>query len=202
MSDTATKRVIAEFARRLHVCGILTHTEEMAYLSVYELLQWGNGLGKPLRARIRARKAEYARYRQLTPPTFIGQAPPPPGESGTDRFGGPAAPLASAAGTIQGIGAAAGVVRGRALVAHSLVDALALQRGDILICRSTDPTWTPLFAIAGGLVTDFGGSLSHAAVVAREYRLPAVVGTHIATQQIVTGQRIEVDGLQGIVRLF
>jgi len=122
-------------------------------------------------------------------------------EERIDRFGGPSAPLASEVATIRGIGASSGVVQGRALVARSLDDAIALQRGDILVCRSTDPTWTPLFAIAGGLVTDFGGSLSHAAVVAREYRLPAVVGTHVATQQIGNGQWIEVDGLNGTVKM-
>ena len=202
MSDAATKRVIAEFAQRLHAAGILADPDEIAYLSVYELLQWGYGLGNPLQPVIAARRSEYAYYRQLTPPPFIGKAPVPADESGIDRFNGPAAPFTNAPGTIRGIGASAGIVQGRALVVHSYREALALQPGDILVCERTDPTWTPLFVIASGLVTDLGGSLSHAAVVAREYRLPAVVGTHVATQQIGQGEWIEVDGVQGIVRLL
>jgi pyruvate,water dikinase len=67
---------------------------------------------------------------------------------------------------------------------------------------ATDPNWTPFFAIAAGLVTEAGGSLSHAAVIAREYRLPAVLGTHTATRMIQTGQMIEIDGLNGLIRLL
>jgi pyruvate,water dikinase len=93
------------------------------------------------------------------------------------------------------------VVQGPARVAHTLDEALALRRSEILVCPSTDPNWTPLFAVAAALVTDVGGSLCHAAVVAREYRLPAVVGTHTATREIATGQLVEVDGANGIVRL-
>ncbi len=70
------------------------------------------------------------------------------------------------------------------------------------MCPATDANWAPLFALAGALVTDTGGSLCHAAVLAREYRLPAVVGTHIATAQLQTGQRVEVDGLSGHIRLI
>ena len=106
------------------------------------------------------------------------------------------------AGEIKGIGASAGVVRGRArVVTENVADALVLQPGEILVCDEPWVTWTALFAIAGALVTDVGGSLCHGVVVAREYRLPAVVGTHNATEQIHTGQEIEVDGTQGIVRL-
>jgi pyruvate,water dikinase len=70
------------------------------------------------------------------------------------------------------------------------------------VCASTDVNWTPLFALAAALVTDTGGSLCHAAVVAREYRLPAVVGTHVATRTLRTGQLVEVDGASGSVRLL
>jgi pyruvate,water dikinase len=104
-------------------------------------------------------------------------------------------------GEVRGVGASAGVARGVARVARSLDDAQALQPGEVLVCPATDPNWTPLFAIAAALVTDVGGSLCHAAVVAREYRLPAVVGTRSATATIVSGQVLEVDGESGVVRL-
>ena len=85
---------------------------------------------------------------------------------------------------------------------RSLAEAQALRQGEVLVCPATDPNWTPLFGLAAALITDTGGSLSHAAVVAREYGLPAVVGTQTATRRIVNGQVIEVDGRQGIVRLL
>jgi pyruvate,water dikinase len=94
------------------------------------------------------------------------------------------------------------LVQGPARVVRTLAEAQALRQGEILVCAATDPNWTPLFAIAGALVTDAGGSLSHAAVIAREYRLPAVVGTHTATRMIRTGQIVEVDGLNGVIRLL
>ena len=76
-----------------------------------------------------------------------------------------------------------------------------LKPGDVLVAETTAPPWTPLFATAAAIVTNTGGILSHCAVVAREYRIPAVVGTGIATQVIRDGQTVEVDGDKGIVRI-
>ena len=76
-----------------------------------------------------------------------------------------------------------------------------LAPGEILVCPGTDPSWTPLFLIAGGLVMEVGGMMTHGAVVAREYGLPAVVGVHEATQRLRTGQRVRVDGSSGQVRV-
>jgi pyruvate,water dikinase len=87
-------------------------------------------------------------------------------------------------------------------VIHSLQEAADLKPGDILVTESTAPPWTPLFATAGGIVTDNGGILSHCAVVAREYRIPAVVGTGRATTMLRSGQLIEVDGDAGTVRVL
>jgi len=94
-----------------------------------------------------------------------------------------------------------GVVRGTARVIRSLTEAGRLLYGEILVAEATLPEWTPLFATAAAVVTDIGGILSHSAVVAREYCIPAVVGTAIATATIRDGQLIEVDGTRGIVRL-
>jgi rifampicin phosphotransferase len=76
-----------------------------------------------------------------------------------------------------------------------------VQPGEVLIAPATSPAWTPLFATVAAVVTDAGGVLSHCAVVAREYRIPAVVGTGTATTTIHDGQMVEVDGTSGVVRL-
>ncbi|MEO7019166.1 MAG: PEP/pyruvate-binding domain-containing protein [Ktedonobacteraceae bacterium] len=101
-------------------------------------------------------------------------------------------------GTLTGAPASAGVVTGIARVIMDPVGA-RLEPGEILVAPSTDPGWTPLFLTAGGLVMEMGGSMSHGSVVAREYGIPAVVGVHGATERIVTGQRITVDGSNGVI---
>jgi pyruvate,water dikinase len=102
---------------------------------------------------------------------------------------------------VKGLPGSAGVARGTARVIRSLAEAGKLQPGDVLVTVSTEPPWTPLFATASAVVTDGGGVLSHSAVVAREYHIPAVVGTGNATTTFEDGQLIEVDGNNGIVRL-
>ena len=94
-----------------------------------------------------------------------------------------------------------GKVTGLARVALTLEAAGALQPGEILVCPTTAPAWTPLFATAAAVVTDTGGILNHCAVVAREFGIPAVVGTQVGTATIRTGQRITVDGSTGTVTL-
>ena len=93
-------------------------------------------------------------------------------------------------------------MRGPARVTLTQEDFGSVQPGDIIVCPSSNPSWVPLFAIAGGLITNTGGVLSHAAVVAREFALPAVVGTGDATTRIADGRLVEIDGTTGIVRLL
>src|SRR4030095_8123310 len=103
-------------------------------------------------------------------------------------------------GALTGTPASAGVVTGKARVVLDPVGA-RLEPGEILVAPSTDPGWTPLFLTAGGLVMEMGGAMSHGAVVAREYGIPAVVGVAGATERIQTGQRITIDGGSGLVKL-
>ncbi|RYZ67969.1 MAG: PEP-utilizing protein mobile subunit, partial [Proteobacteria bacterium] len=98
---------------------------------------------------------------------------------------------------VKGFAASNGVVEGPARVCRSVEDISRLQPGDILVCQVTNPTWAPIFQKISGAVSDIGGSMSHAAIVAREYGLPAVVGTGNATARIKDGQRIRVDGGRG-----
>jgi pyruvate,water dikinase len=102
---------------------------------------------------------------------------------------------------LKGIPASAGVATGRARVILRPGDA-TLEAGEILVAPFTDPGWTPFFPLAAAVVMDLGGMLSHGAVVAREYGIPAVVNTRVATSQIKTGQMVFVDGRAGTVTLI
>ena len=103
---------------------------------------------------------------------------------------------------IKGVAASNGVVEGTARVVKSVEEIGRLKQGDILVCQVTNPTWAPIFQKISAAVSDIGGSMSHAAIVAREYGLPAVVGTGMATSRIKDGQRIRVDGGRGTVTIL
>jgi phosphoenolpyruvate synthase/pyruvate phosphate dikinase len=136
---------------------------------------------------------------------MLGTMPPgPPPESPFTRlaakFGG--APAAAAEpGLVRGASGSAGTATGVARVVGSLAEAARLKPGEVLVAETTAPPWTPLFAVAAAVVTDTGGILSHCAVVAREYGIPAVVGTDRATTAIADGDVVEVDGDAGTVRI-
>lgn len=102
---------------------------------------------------------------------------------------------------LTGIPASAGIARGIARVILQESQFSLFHSGEILIVKQTSPAWTPLLAVAGGVVTEIGGALSHAAIVAREYGIPAVVGVKDATKLIVDGQQIEVRGEEGKVAI-
>jgi len=103
---------------------------------------------------------------------------------------------------LRGFAASRGVVEGPACVVKTVEEIARLQKGDILVCRVTNPTWAPIFQKIAAAVSDIGGSMSHAAIVAREFGLPAVVGTGDATLRIKDGQRIRVDGSRGLVTIL
>jgi pyruvate,water dikinase len=103
---------------------------------------------------------------------------------------------------IRGFAASPGVVEGTARVITTIEEIAKLRSGDILVCQITNPSWSPIFDKISAAVSDIGGSMSHAAIVAREYGLPAVVGTGTATRRIKDGQRVRVDGGRGVVTLL
>ncbi len=109
--------------------------------------------------------------------------------------------LSEDAKRINGMGASKGVATGRARVIFGLDESYRLEPGDILVCRTTAPPWTQLFTIAGGVVTDAGGLLSHSAICAREYGIPAVVATQVGTARIPDGALITLDGEKGTVTI-
>ncbi|MCK2217487.1 PEP-utilizing enzyme [Actinomadura sp. ATCC 31491] len=147
--------------------------------------------GGDLRELVAGRRAAYEREqrRRHVPRMLLSDGTEP------EALAAPAAE-----GALTGTAASAGTVTGRARVVLDPVGA-HLEPGEILVCPSTDPGWTPLFLTAGGLVMEMGGAMSHGAVVAREYGIPAVVGVPDATHRITTGQEIEINGAAGTVTL-
>ncbi|GAB3281628.1 hypothetical protein GCM10027297_20750 [Parahaliea aestuarii] len=113
-----------------------------------------------------------------------------------------AEPLEAGDGKITGRPASRGVVEGRARVAHTLAEAAHLQAGEVLVTPITDIGWTPYFSLIAGLVTDLGSSVSHGAVIAREYGLPCVVNSRVGTRLISTGDRLRLDGDTGVVEIL
>ncbi|HSN11009.1 MAG TPA: PEP-utilizing enzyme, partial [Propionibacteriaceae bacterium] len=144
-----------------------------------------------LRRRVAANKEAYAReaHRRQVPRVLLGD--------GRTFYEG----MVDADGGLVGSPVSPGVVEGRVRVVLAPASA-GLQQGEILVCKGTDPAWTPLFLTAGGLVTEVGGLMTHGAVVAREYGLPAVVGVHEATERLVTGQLVRLDGSTGRITLL
>ena len=200
------RRVILEFGGRLAQAGALDTVNDVFYLTPDELQ---NGRDVPMKHLVQGRKTEMEQFSHVTPPPMLGTAPAFEMTDGGSMvralFKGelsPANTSNSEMDKVKGLPGSAGVARGTARVIHSLAEAGKLQPGDVLVTVSTEPPWTPLFATASAIVTDSGGVLSHSAVVAREYRIPAVVGTGHATTTFKDGQLLEVDGNAGTVRVI
>src|SRR5205823_2482740 len=152
------------------------------------------------------RRADLARQEKLMPPNFLGTAPsmskaPPDMRNAMRHFRGWGVEPSKEPNVLKGLGASRGVARGIARVINGLHEAGRLQPCEILVCRTTAPPWTPLFTIAGAVVTDSGGLLSHSAICAREYGIPCVVATQDATVRIKDGTTVTVDGTTGTVTL-
>jgi pyruvate,water dikinase len=145
------------------------------------------------------RKALWQARKRLTPPA---QLPPNKKYLGLNVEGLLAmGDIQQAGSMIKGVAASPGRVSGTARVLHGSQDFDQMQPGDVLVASITTPAWTPLFAMASAIVTDIGGPLSHGSIVAREYGIPAVLGTGVATRRIHNGQHITVDGGTGVVIL-
>ncbi|HEY2916484.1 MAG TPA: PEP-utilizing enzyme [Candidatus Limnocylindrales bacterium] len=196
-SQAETRRLALRVGSRLQREGVLERADDVLYLHQDEI---GPLLRAPSdqRSLIAARRADHDRHRQLRPPAVIGKPLP---ERPPDRFEG-VKQVSDEADVLRGTGASAGSVRGPARIVLTSNEFDRIQPGDIIVCPSSNPSWVPVFTIAAGLVTNTGGVLSHAAVVAREFGLPAVVGVSGATGTIVDGREVEIDGTAGTVRLL
>jgi pyruvate,water dikinase len=137
--------------------------------------------------------------KRLHPP---GTVPPEASQIFEIRFKETQAANDPSSNTLKGVPVSPGTVTGPVSVIRSPAEFDQMKPGSILVCTMTNPAWTPLFAHAIGLVTDIGGILGHGSIVAREYGIPAVVGTGIVTQRLKSGQEIRVDGDAGIVTIL
>ncbi|MFE7313991.1 rifamycin-inactivating phosphotransferase [Streptomyces sp. NPDC057555] len=186
------KQALLEEAERLVEAGVLPEKEDVFYLTFQEFhdVVRSNRVDDAL---IEQRKEAFRSYQALTPPRVLTSD----GEAVTGAYRRDDVP----AGALTGLPVSAGTVEGRARVVLDMAEA-DLEAGDILVTTFTDPSWSPLFVGIAGLVTEVGGLMTHGAVIAREYGLPAVVGVEQATRLIRDGQRIRVHGTDGYVEIL
>jgi pyruvate,water dikinase len=186
------RQALLKEASRLVQAGIIHEKEDIYYLSFEELHEVAR-TSKPDYQVIARRKEEYKSYKKLTPPRVITSD----GEIIAGKYKWENLP----AGAIAGLAVSSGIIEGRARVIFNMEDANA-EDGDILVTPFTDPSWTPLFVSIKGLVTEVGGLMTHGAVIAREYGLPAVTGVENASRLIRNGQRIRVNGTEGYIEIL
>ncbi|AXE24686.1 phosphoenolpyruvate synthase [Streptomyces globosus] len=187
------KQALMKEAERLVEAGVLGEPEDVFHLTFQELDDVVRS-GRPVDPRlVRQRKEVFRAHQALTPPRVLTSE----GEALTGSYRREGVP----AGALAGVAVSAGTVEGRARVVLDMADA-DLEPGDILVTAFTDPSWSPLFVRIAGLVTEVGGLMTHGAVIAREYGLPAVVGVERATRLIRDGQRIRVHGTDGYIEIL
>ena len=186
------KQALLEEAERLVQAEVLPEKEDIFYLTFQELHDVARSNQADDRL-IQQRKDAFRSYHALTPPRVLTSD----GEALTGAYRRDDAP----AGALIGVPVSAGTVEGRARVILDMAQA-DLEAGDILVTAFTDPSWSPLFVGIAGLVTEVGGLMTHGAVIAREYGLPAVVGVEQATRLIRDGQRIRLHGTDGYVEIL
>ena len=211
MGTQVLRLPILEMGRRLGAKGLIADQQDVFMLLVAEAKDSLRN-GADCRSLVAQRKAEMEAWSKVVPPHVLGTPPPPPDNlEDADPFeeamlnkmlGVVRGPEPSRdADVFNGVPASSGTVQGIAKVVRSLSEASKLQPGDIMVCEMTMPPWTPLFSTVAAVVADTGGILSHCAIVAREYHLPAVVGTQVGTKMIQDGWTVTVDGTRGVVRI-
>ncbi len=200
------RSMLREIGKRLVTGKAIETPDDVFWLRLAELQEAATALdaGQQLadyHTLIAGRRATWESERAITPPSALPL-------KGGARFLGidfsrvmPARTNQAAGNVIKGIGASPGRVTGPARVIHGPEEFDQMRPGDILVARITTPAWTPLFALAAGVVTDVGGPLSHSSIVAREYHIPAVLGTGVATERLNSEPRVTVNGDAGTVTL-
>ena len=198
------RKMLLELGKRLVQGGVVAEPEDIFWLLEEEVeqsavqLDQGKEISSQFQKAVQQRKATWQTQKRVTPPPVL------PRRSrflGFDLEKWSPAQVGDLDQMIHGIGASPGQVTAPASVLNGPEDFGRMSQGQVLVAAITTPAWTPLFALAAGVVTDVGGPLSHSSIVAREYGIPAVLGTGVATKRIQTGQTIAVDGTAGTVIL-
>jgi len=189
------RRIFLELGERLRRQGVLTQREDIFFLEIAEVEPVVQGRADfDVKQRIAQRRAEYEwNMAQTPPPVVVGRYDPQ--KHAASKFDADVKRL-------KGIAVSPGVATGRARVITHPDDGQHVEAGEILVAPVTNPAWTPYFLTAAGVVMDMGGVLSHGAIIAREYGIPAVVNVGPATRAIHTGQQIEVNGNLGTIRIL
>ncbi len=198
--------VLLAIGKKLVNAQVLDGPDDVMFLRYNELRELiGDRAAFDGRALVAERRAERERQYRLHPPDWIGTATPAQlafpyliNWGFPDKFYRTAPKRSS---QLTGIAGSPGLVEGIARVVLDETQFDEVRTGDIVICQMTNPAWVPLFTRMAGLVTDSGGTTSHSAVLAREFGMPAVVGTSIATRTIKTGDHVRVDGTNGVVEI-
>ena len=183
--------------------GLLSHVGDVFFLEFEQLRRVVAGTDGELLAQlgqlVESRRSQLERDRQLepVPPLFYGNPPAAPSASPITGYS-----LTTPTQLLQGIAASPGQVEGIVRVLRSLQLLPEIDKQTILVVPYTDSGWAPLLARAGGLISEVGGRLSHGAIVAREYGIPAVMDIHNATQLLHDGQRVRIDGQKGTVEVL
>ena len=206
-ANAHVRLVLLAVGRKLVEAGRLDVPDDILFLRYNELRALiGNAEALDARAIVAARRAEREAAKAIHPRDWVGTVTPSQlafpylvNWGYPDRFH---RQQSEDLATIDGIAGSPGVVEGTARVVMTVDEFDAVRDGDVLVCQMTNPAWVVLFTKIAGLVTDTGGTTSHPAVLAREFGIPAVIGTSVATQRIATGDRIRVDGGAGRVEVL
>jgi pyruvate,water dikinase len=199
--------VLIEVGRKLVAAGRLDQPDDVMFLRYNELRALiGSADAIAAREIVAARRLEREASARLRPRDWVGTATPSQlAFPYLVNWGYPARfhqRQSDDERIITGLGASAGVIEGIARVVRTVDEFDEVRDGDILVCQMTNPAWVVLFTKIAGLVTDTGGTTSHPAVLAREFGIPAVIGTSVATHRIVTGDRVKIDGTAGRVEIL
>lgn len=201
----ATREALLGLGRRLVAEGRIDHAADVFMLNRQELRSaLANPWGEAMQALVTERRESRQATQRRVPEPYLGPPPDPQAELPPllAKFYGVPGSASADGRSVRGTGAAAGEATGVARLVRGSEDFGEVHAGDVLVCPTTTPAWTPLFSSLAALVTDTGGILCHAAVVAREYGLPAVVGCAVATSTIPDGALVRVNGSTGLVQIL
>ena len=207
MSIALFRRFVLHIGERLAERGQIGEADDVNFLHRGRADRRRPQRDRSARGHRASGREEHAAWATVDPPPILGTPREPTEDPFMDaitvRLLGITPPDGSepVPDVLKGVAGSPGVVTGTAKVVRSLAEASVLEDGDIMVCEMTLPPWVPLFSIVGGVVTDTGGVLSHCAIVAREFGLPAVVGTQVGTSTLQTGMTVTIDGTKGTVTI-